>query len=138
MTTVASPVVALLVAGLHGLLMLVLLVPIVRLRRGRKIGLGHGGDVQLLQRIRAHGNFVEYVPLALVMIALLELTGLRREWVAALGGALLVGRMLHAVGLWRSPGYSFGRFAGTLLTFGVILASALLAIARGVAGLSPG
>ncbi|HEY4554814.1 MAG TPA: MAPEG family protein [Lysobacter sp.] len=135
---VAPPVVTLLVAGLHGLLLLMLLVPIVLLRRGRKVGLGHGGDVQLLQRIRAHGNFVEYVPLALLLIALLEVTGLRREWVAALGGALLIARILHAVGLWRSPGYSFGRFAGTVLTFLVILASAALAIARGVAGLSLG
>ena len=135
---VTPPVVTLLIAGLHGLLLLMLLVPIVLLRRGRKVGLGHGGDVQLLQRIRAHGNFVEYVPLALLLIALLEVTGLRREWVAALGGALLIARILHAVGLWRSPGYSFGRFAGTMLTFLVILASAALAIARGVAGLSLG
>jgi len=135
---VASPVVTLFVAGLHGLLILVLLVPIVLLRRGRKIGLGHGGDVQLLQRIRAHGNFVEYVPLALILIALLEVTGLRREWVALLGGALLVARVLHALGLWRSPGYSFGRFVGTMLTIGVILVAAVLAIMRGVAGLSLG
>ncbi|GAB6195695.1 MAPEG family protein [Lysobacter xanthus] len=125
------------VAGLHGLLLLTLLWPIVALRRGRKIGLGDGGDPQLLRRIRVHANFIEYVPFALLLLALLEGTGLRRDAVAALGAALLLARVLHALGLSRSGGYSIGRFWGTLLTWGVILTASVLALLRGIAGWAP-
>lgn len=124
------PVITLLVAGLHGLLVLALLAPIVARRRGRQIGLGHGGDATLQRRIRVHANFVEYVPLALVLLALLELSGADRVVVATLGGALFVARVLHAIGLSRSSGYSFGRFWGTLLTWLVLAASSLLAVWR--------
>ena len=130
------PLVTLLVAGLHGLLLLMLLWPIVAVRRGRRIGLGDGGDPALLQRIRVHANFVEYVPFALLMLALLEISGLRRDWVAVLGGLLFLARVLHAIGLSRSPGVSFGRFWGTLVTWCVILAASGIAIVRAVAGLS--
>lgn len=126
------PTVTLLVAGAHGLLLLALLWPIVRLRRGRKVGLGDGGDRELLRRIRIHANFVEYVPMLLVLLALLEFAGLDRRAVAALGGMLLVARLLHAHGLRRSEGYSFGRFWGTLLTWLVLLAGSALAIALGI------
>lgn len=129
------PVVTLLIAGLHGLLLLMLLWPIVKIRRGRRIGLGTGGDPELQQRIRVHANFVENVPFALVLLALLELTGLRWEAIAALGGALLVARVLHAVGLTGSPGYSRGRFLGTLTTWMVILTASALAIVRALAEL---
>jgi uncharacterized membrane protein YecN with MAPEG domain len=130
------PLVTLLIAGLHGLLLLALLWPIVATRRGRRIGLGDGGDPALLRRIRVHANFVEYVPFALLLLALLEVTGLDRVWVAALGGVLLVARVLHAIGLSRSAGVSFGRFWGTLLTWCMILASSLIAIVRALGALS--
>jgi uncharacterized membrane protein YecN with MAPEG domain len=129
------PVVTMLVAGLHGLLLLVLLMPIVAARRGRRIGLGDGGDAVLLQRIRVHANFVEYVPFALLLLALLELGGLDRVWVAALGGVLFVGRVLHAIGLSRSAGVSFGRLWGTVLTWGMVLTASLMAIARAASAL---
>ena len=129
------PIVTLLIAGLHGLLLLVLASRIVAVRRGRRIGLGDGGDPALLRRIRAHANFVEYVPFALVLLGLLELGGFDRRGVAVLGGVLLVARVLHAIGLSRSGGVSFGRFWGTLLTWCVILAASILAIVRAAAGL---
>jgi hypothetical protein len=130
------PFVTLLVAGLHGLMLLALLWPIVATRRGRRIGLGDGGDPLLLQRIRVHANFIEYVPFALLLLALLEMTGLQREWVALLGGVLLIARVLHAIGLSRSAGVSFGRFWGTLGTWGVLLVASCLAIARAGIALS--
>lgn len=123
------PHVTLFVAGLHGLLLLALLMPIVRLRRGRRIGLGDGGDRELLRRIRVHANFVENVPFALLLLALLELSGLDARLVAVLGGVLFLARLLHAQGLAASGGSSFGRLWGTMLTWGVLLAGSLLAIA---------
>ncbi|WP_133499652.1 MAPEG family protein [Cognatilysobacter terrigena] len=130
------PVVTLLVAGLHGLLLLSLSLPVVLMRRGRRVGLGDGGDPQLLRRIRIHANFIENVPFALIVLALLELSGLERSWVAVLGGMLLIARLLHALGLSRSSGYSFGRFTGTVLTWTVIGTGSILAIVRSIAMLT--
>ncbi len=131
------PYATLLVAGLHGLLLLALLLPIVRLRRGRRVGLGDGGDRELLRRIRVHANFVENVPFALVLLALLELSGLDVLLVLALGAVLRVARLLHAQGLGRSEGKSLGRAWGTLLTWGVLLSGSLLAIGLAVDRLRP-
>lgn len=122
------PYVTLLVAGLHGLLLLALLWPVVRLRRGRRVGLGDGGDRELLRRIRVHANFIEYVPMLLVLLALLELAGLDGRVVGALGVVLFVARLMHAQGLGSSEGVSTGRFWGTLLTWIVLLAASVLAI----------
>lgn len=130
------PYATLLIAGLHGLLLLALLLPIVRLRRGRRVGLGDGGDRELLRRIRVHANFVEYVPMLLVLLALLELGGLDRRLVLALGGLLLLARLAHAHGLGRSEGYSAGRYWGTLLTWIVLLLGSLLAVGLSIRALA--
>ena len=119
------PKITLLFASLHVLLMLVLLAPIPRYRSSRKIGVGDGGDKTLARMIRVHGNFIEYVPFALLVLALLELCGLAPAWLWGFGGALLLARMLHAFGFSRSGGYSFGRFTGTVLTWLVFLAMAV-------------
>ncbi len=119
------PKITLLITALHVLLMLVLLAHISQVRHARKIGLGDGGDPDLLRRIRVHANFVEHVPIALLLLALLELSGLPAPWLWGLGGALLLVRVLHAAGLSRSGGYSFGRFWGTALTWLVLLLMAL-------------
>lgn len=119
------PKITLLFASLHALLMLGLVLPIARHRHARRIGLGDGGDTLLARRIRVHGNFIEHVPFALLVLALLELCGLAPTWLWGFGGALLLGRILHALGLSRSGGYSSGRFAGTTLTWLVFLAMAL-------------
>ena len=119
------PKITLLFASLHVLLMLALLVPISRHRHARKVGLGDGGDPLLLRKIRVHANFVEHAPFALLVLALLELCGLPAAATWGFGGALLLGRVLHAVGLSRGGGYSFGRFSGTALTWLVFLLMAL-------------
>ena len=49
--------------------------------------------------IRAQGNATEYIPIALILLVLLELSG-ASLWLVHLGGvAIIVGRVLHAKGL---------------------------------------
>ena len=67
------PKITLLFASLHVLLMLALAMPVVLHRNTHKIGIGDGGDKRLARKIRVHGNFVEYVPFALLLLGLLEL-----------------------------------------------------------------
>lgn len=129
-----TPRISLLIASLHVVLYLVLALRVVLHRNVHKIGVGSGGDAVLRRKVRVHGNFGEYVPLALLMLALLELAAVSTTWLWTFGIALLIARVLHAVGLGGSSGYSIGRFAGTLLTFVTLLAMAVLGIWRFVAG----
>lgn len=108
-------------AGLLALLLLVLSVQVSRKRQSAKVGVGHGDDRILHLAIRTQGNFTEYVPLALVLIALWELNGQPPWMVHALGASLLAGRILHAIGLSRSAGASLPRLVGTILTWLVLL-----------------
>ena len=49
------------------------------------------------------------------------------DWIHGLCGALVLGRLIHALGLSKNPGVSFGRFYGTGLTWGAMcMAAALL------------
>jgi len=60
---------------------------------------GDGDDEVLRRRIRAFGNFVEYVPTCLVMLALVEIGGASSTLLWTIGGLLLLGRIIHALGM---------------------------------------
>lgn len=124
------PRITLLFAALHVLLMLVLTWRVVGRRRALQIGLGSGGDQVLERAIRAHANFTEYVPMALLMLGLLELSGVAAMWLWAFGALLLVGRVLHAQGLSGKSGYSVGRFYGAASTLLVMAGMAVLGLVR--------
>ena len=74
--------------------------------------------------MRAHGNLIENAPLALLLLGLLELSGLDARWLWGFGSALLAGRLLHAWGLSRRSGTSPGRMFGMALTWAVLLGEA--------------
>lgn len=123
-------------AGLLGLLLLVLSFRVSMQRRRHMVSLGDGGQPALQAAIRVQANFVEYVPLALVLLALLELTGQPPAVLHVLGAALFLGRILHAQGLTSNPGgKSFGRMWGVLLTWLMLLAASLLLVLRAITGL---
>lgn len=108
-------------AALCALLIFALSLRIALLRRALRIGIGDGGDAGLARAIRAQANAIEYVPLLLVMLLIAENNGASIVMVHACGAALLLARVLHAVGLSGSAGVSFGRFWGILLTWAVLL-----------------
>ena len=100
-----------------------------------KPSLGDGGDVQLQRKIRGQANFAEYVPIILVLMALLELHGLAKWAVHGLGVMLLVGRLLHGYAFSFTPNSVFGRSAGIALTFLALLVGGALALYLGAQGL---
>ena len=121
-------------ASLVGLLLIVLSSRVVRWRRELSVGLGDGGEESLLRAQRAQANFIEYVPIALLLLAVAESQGLT-GWLLHTSGVILVlARLLHAWGLSKSSGRSFGRFWGTLLTWAVILALSLANIYGALVG----
>ncbi|MBK8068849.1 MAG: MAPEG family protein [Rhodanobacteraceae bacterium] len=117
-------------AALAGLLLLVLAWRVVKVRRRERIGIGDGQNRDLERRVRIHANAVEYVPIALILLALAEAGGTPAWGMHAAGATLILARVLHAVGLTQSPGHSHGRFFGVLLTWLVILSLALSLLLR--------
>lgn len=123
-------------AGLLGLLLLALSYNVSRVRRRRQIGLGHGEHDDLLRAIRAQGNFVEYVPMALILLLSVEMLAYR-GWVTHLMGiSLVVARLFHAWGISQHSGKSTGRIVGIALTWGTILVGSLLVLGGALVGFS--
>ena len=115
-------------AGLLALWFVVLSVRVVDQRRRNKVSLGDGGKTMLLRAIRGHANFSEYVPLALVLLAILELSSFSRYVLHGLGASLLAGRLLHGYALSFTGHFRFGRIAGAALTFMVVAVSGALCL----------
>ncbi|KLD73855.1 hypothetical protein Y886_35720 [Xanthomonas hyacinthi DSM 19077] len=113
-------------AALLTLLILGLAVRVMLIRRRTRIGLGDGGDRSVACAIRAHGNAVEYVPLALMLLLVLELDQTVPLLLHAFGIALLLARVVHAIGLSRAAGNSPGRAVGAGLALVVIGLMALM------------
>ena len=97
-------------------------------RRAIKVGIGNGGDAVLAQRIRVHANAAEYLPLALILLLILELNQTQPILLHVFGCVLIIGRILHAWGLSSSPGLTPGRAIGMALTWLTIAVMALLLI----------
>ena len=108
-------------AALCGLLLIALSVQVVMARRRYRVGLGAGNEEGMERAMRVQANFAEYVPLAVVLLVLAELSGLPTGAVHVAGIALVASRVLHAWGLSHSAGRSFGRCYGTAGTWLVII-----------------
>ena len=95
----------LLTAGALGLLFFVLSLRVVQRRLAGMVPFGDGGDPALLERIRAHGNFAEHVPFLLLLMAGIEIhAGHHSPWLWIAGGAILLARIAHAIGISRQIG----------------------------------
>jgi uncharacterized membrane protein YecN with MAPEG domain len=107
-------------AAFLALLILLLALRVVVLRWRTRTGIGDGGDRGLARAIRAHGNAIEYVPVALVLMLVAELGHASPALLHSCGIALCAARVLHAAGLSRRSGATPERVAGTVGTFTVI------------------
>lgn len=112
-------------AALLVIIFVVLSIRIIRQRHKLKIGLGDAGNKDIQRAVRVHANFAEYVPLGLLMIYLVEQSGVYAWFVHALCLGLLVGRLSHAYGVSQSKENFRFRIAGMSLTFAVLLACAV-------------
>jgi uncharacterized membrane protein YecN with MAPEG domain len=121
MTLVHSP----LYAALLGFILLALSARVIVYRRSHKISLGDTGDKALLKRMRAQSNFVEYAPMGLILLVLVELTGAPAIAVHVLGLMLVAGRAMHGYGFSSTPQVMQMRVGGMILTLISILLCAV-------------
>ncbi|MDE0985081.1 MAG: MAPEG family protein [Yoonia sp.] len=87
------------IAALAAILYIALAMRVIGVRRSNKVSLGDAANKTLETRIRQHGNFNEYVPLALILMAIAELQNAPRLLLIVLGLAILGGRLAHVYGL---------------------------------------
>lgn len=119
-------------AALLTALFIYLCAQVILYRRANRLSIGDEGDRNLLRLMRAQGNFAEYTPLALLLLALAELQGAPSGLVGVLGLMLLAGRLLHAIAfVIKGTPMSF-RVYGMVLTFLMLIGSACTALLFGL------
>lgn len=117
-------IVALYVA-LNLLLAIVLMMRVGGQRMNKKVSIGDGGDDGLLARIRAHGNFTENAPLALIGLFALAMMNANPIAMHIFGGGFILGRLLHAHGMDQENANGKGRGLGMMLTMVALVGPAL-------------
>lgn len=113
-------------AAILGLMVIALAINVTAHRVKLRIPLGDGGNAEMRRMIRLHGNAAEYVPLALVLMAIYELNGGARLGLHIVGVALIVGRLAQTAGMWTTEMPNIGRQIGQSLTWLSLIALAAL------------
>ena len=98
MSIIAAPIITALYAGVLGLVSIGIAVAAGKVRASTGISIGDGGNLEVIVAMRRHANFVEFVPLALILIGLLEMNGVAAGAIHGLGASLVVARLSHAFG----------------------------------------
>ncbi|MEK9754851.1 MAG: MAPEG family protein [Rhodospirillaceae bacterium] len=119
-------------AGILAFALVALTVAVVRNRARYHVSLGDGAGTPLHRVVRGHGNFAEFVPMGLILMALAELTGAAPMAIHGIGVALLVGRALHAWCFLCTEGNFPVRVAGMLLTMGALVAGGVICLRVGI------
>ncbi len=107
-------------AGFLAFVYLYLTYSVIRRRYALQVSVGDGGDPSLLRTIRAHGNFAEYVPMALLLMAMAEFLGAGAAVLHAIGGLLLAGRLTHGWCFLFTDRNPAARRAGMIMTLASI------------------
>lgn len=112
-------------AAVLALVFLVLTGAVIAGRLNKQIALGTNNDKDMTKRVRAHANFAEFVPFALLLLMMAEMQA-APLWAVHMAGIMLVfGRVFHARGINHAHSAHWHRRFGALLTYIVILAAAL-------------
>ena len=119
-------------AAIFGVLHVFFTLRVGGYRMRRKISMGDGGDIELRNRIRAHGNFIENVPIALLLLLLNDLIGTSRTTITILGSTLLISRLVHYVMIVSRRFPMILRPLSMLGTLGSILAKALILLVAAI------
>jgi uncharacterized membrane protein YecN with MAPEG domain len=119
-------------AAIFALMLVGLSLRVANTRRQVQVALGDGGKKFLQRRIRAQGNFTEYVPMALILLLFVEWQGWARWLVHALCGVLLAARALHAYGVSQEPEDIRLRATGMATTAGILVIAAVLLLVHAI------
>jgi len=129
----AFPVLTSAYAGAFGVIFFALSMWVVLGRLKFRVTHGDGGKPSMNRRIRAHGNFAEYVPFILFLVALLEAGGSEPTTIHALLLPLVVVRVAHPFGMLApesAPAQFIFRGAGIIVTFAILMSASVMLLTR--------
>lgn len=135
---VALPV-TLTTACVLGIFYIVLSAAVSAERNRSKVGLGSGTEIsvalgsehqapRLFIAVRRHGHFAEYVPLSILLIMLLEIEGAGRPWLYGLAAALILCRLMIALGMGMAAPNVL-RAGGNVIQWTMILVASVYGLA---------
>lgn len=81
-------------------------------KSGVSVLYGSPPDMELAERVRVHQNFLEYVPMILIVMGAIEANGGSSLFLYVVGDLLIVARIAHAVGLKHDNMAHIGRLIG--------------------------
>ena len=116
------------------LIWFVLWIGVTSARASLNTSIGDGGNLDLLLKIRRHGNFIEWMPLVLILMVLADAQGTGPIWLHAAGALLVIGRVVHAFGLKKDNAAHPLRYVGNTASL-LSVAILLVALFRIVTGL---
>lgn len=113
-------------AGIAALINIWLAMRCGRVRGKENVMVGDGGNDAVIRRMRAHSNFIEYTPIVLILIGLIEYATGTSSWLWIVMAVYMLGRVAHGIGM---DGWARGRMIGTLTTMLVTLGLGAYAVA---------
>ena len=114
--------------GLNLLLTFLLALNVVRHRVK-----GDSADQVMLEKaVRAHGNNTEYVPIILIGLSVMAVTGASAQTISILGGTLFVARHFHAYGIQQTKMPNMFAMVGNIVTWLVMLLVATTLLLQGI------
>lgn len=117
-----------LTASFISFLFIIISLKIIKLRHRYKVSIGSSGNEQLEMTIRAHGNFAEYVPIALLLMLCAEANQTNVMVLCILAFSLILGRFFHAYAFVFNKSHFKFRVSGMILTFSTIIFLAVVNI----------
>lgn len=112
-------------AALLAIIFVVLSLYVIKHRFAKQVSIGDGDHHELSVAIRLHANFIEYVPLALLLMWFIETVIFDSKFAFGLGVVLLVGRLMHIAGMLRPRSLMILRQIGMVSTLLVLLSAAV-------------
>ena len=100
---------------------------------GISVLFGEPANMELAEKVRRHQNFLEYIPIVLIVFGAIEINGGSKMFLYIVGDLLIIARIAHAIGLKHDNMGHIGRLIGaagtallTLVTagYGIWTASA--------------
>jgi len=117
-------------AGILALIVIALAINVTVHRVKLRVPLGDGGNAEMRRMIRLHGNAAEYIPLALVLMAIYELNAGWHMALHVIGIALIAGRVVQTLGMWATDQTNIGRQIGQSLTWLSVAALAVVNLSK--------
>ena len=96
----------------------------IRGKAGISVLFGNPVNMELAEKVRRHQNFLEYVPMILILMGAIELSGGSTLWLHGFGIVLVLSRIMHAIGLRHDNMGHPGRMVGMIGTIGVTVVAA--------------